>query len=174
MGFRTEVHLSHRPRRRLAYDLRVLDNSTVEVKHPGVECRRFGQKDIADSEKRKIRSKGFFSGALVGTGVNGIHDDEDGGSSSFGEVVPAPTGREMTPAKFGSSRSSGSMKWINPTPIAGIGGQNQPDTLPVLGISKPDEKTNDVIADPPFVVGNRVKFAVGLKELRETVFDSGM
>ncbi len=59
---------------------------------------------------------------------------------------------------------------------AGIGGNYQPDTLPVLVISKPrvNEKTNDVIADPSFVVGERVKFAVGLKELRNMVVDSGI
>jgi hypothetical protein len=36
-------------------------------------------------------------------------------------------------------------------------------------ISKPraNEKTNEVVADPPFVVGDRVKLAVGLEELRE-------
>ncbi|XP_046654681.1 E3 ubiquitin-protein ligase mib1-like [Daphnia pulicaria] len=52
---------------------------------------------------------------------------------------------------------------------AGIGGHYQPDTLPVLVISKPraNEKTNDVVADPPFVVGDRVKVVVGLKQLRE-------
>lgn len=110
---------------------------------------------------------------------------QDGGSSSFGKVVPAPTGREMTPGKvwvqwphevdksypyrmcFNGKMNLGIAK-------AGIGRQNQPDTLPVLGISKPDEKTNDVIADPPFVVGDRVKFAVGLKDQREMVVDSGM
>jgi hypothetical protein len=56
---------------------------------------------------------------------------------------------------------------------AGIGGHYQPDTLPVLEISKPmaNEKTNDVITDPAFVVGDRVKVVVGLEELREMVLD---
>jgi hypothetical protein len=59
---------------------------------------------------------------------------------------------------------------------AGIGGHYQPDTLPVLVISKPkaDEKTNDVVADPPFVVGDRVKVVVELEELREMVVDCGL
>lgn len=59
---------------------------------------------------------------------------------------------------------------------AGIGGHYQPDTLPILVISKPraDEKTSDEVADPPFVIGDRVKLAVGLEELREMIVDSGM
>jgi hypothetical protein len=59
---------------------------------------------------------------------------------------------------------------------AGIGGQYQPDTLPILVISKPrvDEKTNDVITDPPFVIGDRVKVVVVLEELREMVVDCGL
>lgn len=49
-------------------------------------------------------------------------------------------------------------------------------TLPILVISKhrANEKTNDVIADPPFVVGDRVKVVVGLEELREIVVDCGI
>jgi hypothetical protein len=34
-----------------------------------------------------------------------------------------------------------------------------------------DRKTNDIIANHPFVVGDRVKVVVGLEELREMVLD---
>ena len=81
-------------------------------------------------------------------------------------------------AKFGSSSR---MKRINPTPIVWVsmvkwtmkivGGHYQPYTLPILKISKPklDEKINDV--NLPLVVGDKVKFTVGLEELREIVVD---
>ncbi|EFX83980.1 hypothetical protein DAPPUDRAFT_34014, partial [Daphnia pulex] len=173
-----------------AYDLRVLDNSTVGVKHPGVECRGCGQKDISglrwqcldcptlfdlctlcftnvkhdqrhvyfrryhhpssdpivvhlDSEKPKIRLKGIFPGALVRRGADWNYDDEDGGSSSFGKVVPAPTGREMTPGnvwvqwpdemdKSYPYRVGFSGKMDLKMAKAGIDGRYQPDTLPVL------------------------------------------
>ncbi len=93
--------------------------------------------------------------------------------------MQVPNGSEMTPGKvwvqwpdkeepnlyragFNGKMDLGIVK-------AGIGGLYQPDTLPVLVISKPraNEKTNDVVADPPFVVGDRVKVVVGLKQLRE-------
>jgi hypothetical protein len=61
-------------------------------------------------------------------------------------------------------------------PLAATGGHYQPDTLPVLEISEPraEEKPNDVIAEFPFVVGDRVKFVVGLEELREMSVDCGL
>lgn len=94
--------------------------------------------------------------------------------------MQVPTGRVMTPGnvwvqwphevdKSYSYRVGFSGKMDLKIAKAGFGGLYQPDTLPVLVISKPraNEKTNEVVADPPFVVGDRVKLAVGLEELRE-------
>ena len=57
-----------------------------------------------------------------------------------------------------------------------VGGHYQPYTLPILKISKPklDEKKNDVAVALPLVLGDKVKFAVGLEELREIVVDCGL
>jgi hypothetical protein len=98
----------------------------------------------------------------------------------IGKVVPTPTGREMTSGKVWvqwpceldksySYRVGLNGKMDLRIAKAGIGGHYQPDTLPVLKISKSraDEKPQDVVADPPFVIGDRVKLAVGLKQLRE-------
>jgi hypothetical protein len=95
-------------------------------------------------------------------------------------MVPAPTDCVMTPGnvwvqwpdemdKSYPYRMGFSGKMDFEMAKAGIGGQYQPITLPVLVISKPraDEKTNDVIAEHPFVVGDRVKVVVGLEDLRE-------
>ncbi len=101
--------------------------------------------------------------------------------------MPAPTGREMKPGKVWVQWPD-EMDKSYPYCVgldgkmdlkiakAGIGGHYQPDTLPVLEISKPmaNEKTNDVITDPAFVVGDRVKVVVGLEELREIWVDYGM
>jgi hypothetical protein len=98
----------------------------------------------------------------------------------IGKVVLTPTGREMTSGKVWvqwpceldksySYRVGLNGKMDLRIAKAGIGGHYQPDTLPVLKISKSraDEKPKDVVADPPFVIGDRVKLAVGLKQLRE-------
>ncbi len=55
-------------------------------------------------------------------------------------------------------------------------GRYQPDTLPILEISESsaDEKLNYVVADIPFVIGDRVKFTVKMEELREMMVDSGV
>ncbi|XP_046454465.1 E3 ubiquitin-protein ligase MIB2-like [Daphnia pulex] len=222
-----------------AYDLRVLDSSTVGVKHPGVECRGCGQKDIAGlswqcfdcpmpinlctfcftNRKReqthvifqrydrplsdpmvvrlhpdqpRIPLKGIFPGALVRRGADWKYGDEDGwkdkeANPPIGKVVPTPTGREMTsgkiwvqwPCELDKSypyRVGFSGKMDLKMAKAGVGGQYQPDTLPVLKISKPrvNEKTNEVVADPPLVVGDRVKVVVGLEDLREMSVDCGI
>ncbi len=101
--------------------------------------------------------------------------------------MPAPTDCVMTPGivwvqwphevdKSYPYRVGFSGKMDLKMAKAGIGGYYQPDTLPVLEISKPrvDEKTNDVIADHPFVVGDRVKVVVGLEDLREMSVDCGI
>jgi hypothetical protein len=112
---------------------------------------------------------------------------QDGGSRSVGKVVPSPNGQHGgTPGKVWvqwphekeksySYRVGFNGQMDLEIARAGVGGRYQPHTLPILKISKPklDEKTNDVDV-LPLVVGDKVKFAVGLEELREIAVDCGL
>ena len=113
---------------------------------------------------------------------------QDGGSRSVGKVVPSPNGRHGgTPGKVWvqwpheknksySYRVGFNGQMDLKIAKAGVGGRYQPHTLPILKISKPklDEKKNDVAVALPLVLGDKVKFAVGLEELREIVVDCGL
>ncbi len=114
---------------------------------------------------------------------------QDGGSRSVGKVVPSPNGQHGgTPGKIWvqwphekeKSYSyrvgfNGKIDLKISMAVAGVGGHYQPHTLPILKISKPktDEETNDVAVALPLGVGDKVKFTVGLEELREIFLDSG-
>jgi hypothetical protein len=97
----------------------------------------------------------------------------------MGKVVPVPTGREMTPGKVWvkwphdekpySYRAGFKGKMDLEMDKSGNGGYYQPDTLPVLEISK-----MKAFADLPFVIGDAVKFTVGLEELREMMVNSNL
>lgn len=101
--------------------------------------------------------------------------------------MPLPIGREMAPGKV----------WVQwPHEIeksyrycvgfngkvdlkvakAGIGGHYQPHTLPMLKDFKStkNKNTDEVATDLPFGIGDTVKFAVELEEVREMVVHSGL
>lgn len=109
-------------------------------------------------------------------------------SGKVGTVVSVPKGRERKPGRvwvqrrpdiddFYSYRVGFNGKVDLEVSSTGFGGHYQPHNLPILKISEPktDKKTNDVIVmDLPLVVGDTVKFVVGLEELREMAVDCGL